>query len=153
MHTFRQLVPQNFYNLTIISFALQLVWENAHAPLYTSYVSFGQHFPISLVATYGDVLATLVLALSIGMYKHNLNWFAKWHGLDGILLSGLGFILAATFEIVALTTHLWAYTPAMPHLPYLHVGLSPVLQFMLLIPLSFYLTSKTDIIRTANFKV
>lgn len=41
--------------------------------------------------------------------------------------------------INALLLGKWSYAPTMPLVPYLRVGLMPILQMTLLLPLSFYL--------------
>jgi hypothetical protein len=48
------------------------------------------------------------------------------------------FIFAVVVEIQALATGRWAYAPAMPVLPILGVGVSPLLQ----LPLTSFLTQR-----------
>jgi hypothetical protein len=55
-----------------------------------------------------------------------------------VLIGGVGAILG---ELRHLAAGSWSYSDAMPLLPYVEVGLSPVLQFMILPTLIFYLVS------------
>ena len=55
-----------------------------------------------------------------------------------VLVGGIGAILA---EMRFLSQGDWAYAPSMPILPFVNAGLSPVLQFMLLPVLIYYVTS------------
>lgn len=128
--------------LTIISFLLHLVWENAQAPLYGGYTSFTQHFFICLMGTFGDVLITLMVFIFIVVIKKDAFWIAKQNGGDYIASAFLGLLIAIGIEQNALLLEKWVYSSVMPLLPYLQVGLTPVLQMVILLPLSFYLTAK-----------
>ena len=56
-----------------------------------------------------------------------------------MLTGGIGAVAA---EIRNLSAGSWAYSKSMPIIPFLNVGLSPVLQFMLLPAIIFYLGFK-----------
>lgn len=121
--------------LTIAAFLLHIVWENAQAPLYAGYQSFSLHFPICFTGTIGDVVITLlVLAFLRLLKKDNLQTAA-----DFMALAIIGFIIAVFIEQNALLISKWNYAPVMPLIPYLQVGLAPILQMTILLPLSFYL--------------
>lgn len=128
--------------LVIVAFLLHIVWENAQAPLFTGYMSFGQHLPICFWGTIGDVVFTLAVYLGIGLLKDDFGWIASLSGKDIATIAVIGFFWAIGIEWRALLFERWSYTNAMPIIPYLEVGLTPVLQMFLLLPLSFYLTSK-----------
>jgi hypothetical protein len=54
----------------------------------------------------------------------------------------IGVILAAAFELAALRSGRWAYTPWMPRLPMMAgLGLLPMLQMMVLPPIIFKVAS------------
>jgi len=59
---------------------------------------------------------------------------------DILVLAIIGFFFAVGIEQSALLLERWGYTDVMPIVPYLQVGLLPVLQMTLLLPLSIYLT-------------
>ncbi len=121
--------------LTIIAFLLHIVWENAQAPLYAGYQSFSLHFPVCFIGTVGDVVITLlVLAFLRLLKKDNLQTAA-----DFMALAIIGFIIAVFIEQNALLVGKWNYAPTMPLIPYFQVGLAPILQMTILLPLSFYL--------------
>lgn len=130
------------------SFLLHLLWENAQAPLFEGYVSFGQHFPICLRGTLtGDMLFTLVIYLTLALvhrdwwclsnpqtYRHPATW---------LLPVTIGLLLATSFEFWAMyVAQRWTYTPAMPIVPILGIGLTPLLQMVLLPLLTLLLTKK-----------
>ncbi len=127
------------------SFLLHLVWENAQAPLYAGYTSFPQHFRICLKGALGDLLFMLDLYLAVALLHRNLCWItdgsAVSRPLTWIILLLLGGLLAVSFEWWAVfAAHRWAYG-SMPLLPG-GIGLTPVLQMILIPPMSLLLTAR-----------
>ena len=122
------------------SFLLHLVWENVQAPLFEGYVSFVQHFPICLVATAtGDMTVMFVLYLLLALAHCNLRWAADTrsyaHPLTWILPPVVGALFAIIIELRAVYVfHYWSYSAAMPIVSGLGVGLTPILQ-MVVVPL------------------
>lgn len=133
-------MPKILATISGIAFALHLVWENAQAPLFAGYTSFGQHLLICLYGTAGDVLITLIVYGLVSLLKYDLFWPLKVTAQDLVALALVGFFVAAGIEYRALALDRWTYTPSMPIVPYLHVGLSPLVQMTLLLPVTFYLT-------------
>lgn len=138
-----KLYNMNIAKLTVITSLLHLVWENAQAPLYAEYQSFWQHFPSCVVGTVGDVIITLFVLFFIRLLKKN----SPHSPTDFFVLAIIGFFIAVMIEQHALLIGQWDYTSAMPIIPFLKVGLIPILQMTLLLPLSFYLARLT---RTAK---
>lgn len=126
--------------LVTISFALHFVWESAHIHLYTGYGDVSGGVPITLWASIGDVLYTLAAVAFFMLMRHERNVLAGLQGKDIAVLAIVGFFIALGVEYKALLLHRWAYTEAMPIIPLLGIGLSPVLQMMLLLPFTVYLT-------------
>lgn len=121
--------------LALVAFVSHGVWENAQAPLYAGYQSFSQHFGMCLYGTTVDVLITLIVLAFLWLLTKRLpstkgDWFA---------LAIIGFVIAVAIEQNALLLGKWAYAVTMPLVPYTQVGLSPILQMTLLLPLSFFL--------------
>lgn len=126
--------------LVIIAFLLHVVWENAQAPLYAGYQSFSQHFSICFVGAIGDVLITILALAFFWLLKKSL----PRTGADFLALAIIGFVVAVAIEQNALLLGKWHYAPTMPFIPYLRVGLAPILQMTILLPLSFYLAKLFD---------
>ena len=135
-------IPKQILFLSLIAFILHLVWENAQASLFAGYVSLGQHFPMCFWATIGDVVFTLSVYLGIGLLKNDFGWIMRLSGKDITVIMFIGFFWAVGIEWRALLFGRWGYADAMPIIPYFQVGLTPILQMTLILPLSFYLTSK-----------
>ena len=128
--------------LSLIAFILHVVWENTQASLFQGYVSFASHFPMCLVGTVGDVAITLFAYFIVALLKNDINWISALNKKDFVILAVVGFFIAVGIEWRALLFGRWAYADAMPVIPYLKVGLTPILQMTFLLPLSMYLTKK-----------
>ena len=90
--------------------------------------------------TIGDVVITLSILAFLWLIKKDVSRPA-----DFLALAILGFVVAVVIEQHELLTGKWDYVLAMPIVPILKVGLAPVLQMTLLLPLSFYLTKLVKI--------
>lgn len=123
--------------LSVIAFLLHIVWENAQASLFAGYQFFLQHFPMCFVGTIGDVLITLLVLAFIWLLKEDRPKTIA----DFLALAIIGFIVAVAIEQHALLVGKWSYEAAMPIIPVLEVGLTPIIQMTLLLPLSFYLAN------------
>ena len=111
-----------------VAFLLNLIWENAQAPLYQGYVSFWQHFWICLPASLWDAGYITLVYAAIALLKKDWNWFSKDRRFNVPLVAALGLLTASVVELDALLKNKWAYSAAMPLVPIIHVGLTPFLQ-------------------------
>lgn len=121
---------------------LHLIWENAQAPLFSGYQNFWQHLPPCLRGTAGDVAFTLAVFGGVAAVTKNLRWIVNLPLAHLGGLAALGALVAVGNERLALSAGRWAYAPAMPLLPNLAVGLTPVLQMTLLLPLTLWLAGR-----------
>lgn len=124
-----------------IGLLLNLAWENLQAPLYQGYGDFWQHLLICSIASLGDLLIILVLYFVLAIVRRNMFWILKMSRFDVVTVIALGALVAIGIEKWALATLRWQYDPAMTLIPYVGVGLLPVLQ-MTLLPLIAYYISK-----------
>ena len=125
------------------SFLLHLLWENLQAPLYVGFTSFRQHFWICFKATWGDLLFMLLMYAVLAIVHQDPLWLTKKstyaHPATWIMTLLLGVLLAVNVELWAVyVAGRRQYEDAMPLVPILHVGLTPILQ-MLIIPLAILL--------------
>lgn len=123
------------------SFFLHLIWENGQIPLFEiSDAPFWDTFMMCLWATAtGDMLFMLTLYLTVALIHRSV-----WWACDRLAYSApatwvvpviIGVLLAVSFELWAVhTINRWVYS-SMPIIPVIKVGLTPVLQ-MILIPLA-----------------
>lgn len=124
-----------------VSFFLHLLWENLQSPLYSCYStsSFLQCFWICLKATItGDMLFTLTIYVALAFVHRDPFWIAArsvfGHPATWVLAVLVGVLLGISFELWAIhVSHRWTYA-TMPILPVLRIGITPVLQ-MIVVPL------------------
>ncbi len=128
--------------MIIFSFAfiLNLLWEYLHEPLYVTTMThdlFGFLYMAS-----ADGLLVLIIYWIVCLETRNFFWIANMRKhLILIVLSGI--FLSFFIEIKNMYfTSVWSYTAAMPVLPILHVGLSPVLQMVVTPLLVFTLAQR-----------
>ena len=88
----------------------------------------------------GDVLYTLGVYLVFALFKRDVLWMRHVSKADVLMLTLAGFLLAVGIEWKGFLFERWAYLPSMPIIPFFEVGLSPVLQMTILLPLSVYVT-------------
>lgn len=137
--------------LSIIAFVLHIIWENAQASLFQGFASFSEHFPMCVVGAVGDVAITLFVYFIVALLKNDFNWIVTLNKKDIISLAVVGFFIAVWIEQRALLFGRWAYADAMPIIPHLKVGLLPILQMILLLPFSMYLTKKSIVVKEVFF--
>lgn len=130
--------------LLVISFALHFGWEWWHVGLYRSYGHWTLGFPVILLATIGDALYSLAAFALACSFKKSSAWVRDASFADYCALVALGFFIALFVEYKGLFLDRWEYTPDMPIIPIFGVGLSPVLQMTLLLPLSVWFVSLFD---------
>lgn len=123
----------------IVSFLLNFLWENAHVPLYTHPSGEIMTQTMLTIATLGDVLILSVFTA--------LWWYVPLLRRHYTFVIPLGLITAFVIEKYALGVGRWAYAPAMPIVPFLNVGLSPIVQlattgFILILVLRMLNTAK-----------
>ncbi len=119
-----------------IAVALNYVWEVAQAPLYAGMTQWGDIWWHCFVASLGDgVLVCLIVALGWAAFG-----CADWYRRPGVQAYGVmlasGLCIGVGVELLAIhVLNRWTYTPDMPLIPGLGVGLVPVLQMLVLPPL------------------
>lgn len=129
--------------LMATAFVLHYIWEGLHVPLYGGYEHI-TNMPIALYTTLGDVLYTLCAVFVVALIKGRADWFAAPSARDIVALATIGGFIAAFVEYKALAFNRWYYLADMPLVPFLDIGLTPLLQMVILLPLSIYLAALAD---------
>jgi hypothetical protein len=135
---FRQIVVTTI----LFAFVFNEAWEILQMPLFKGGVYDWQHILFCVLATVADVIMLLIIYFGFALIYKNAFWVKnlKTNRIIFLLLTGgAGAVLA---EIRQLSIGTWSYTDAMPLIPVVHVGLSPVLQFMILPILVYRLSFK-----------
>ena len=126
--------------MILLSLLLNFAWEVIQAPLYNSFTFSLSHIAFCGLASVADALMVMLIYFFLAIIYKNPLWIMHINFqriLTLVLIGGVGAILS---EMRHLSIGTWSYTLSMPTLPFVHVGLSPVLQFILLPGLIFYLS-------------
>lgn len=130
-----------FYSF--ISFILNFIWEVSQIGLYEPHFnSISDLAFVHLKATAGDVVIFLIIFAFMSLLLRDMRWIVKDKAMPLVLVTILGFIFSVVVEKYALATGRWGYSELMPIIPFIEVGLSPVLQLTILVPLSAYITRR-----------
>jgi hypothetical protein len=133
----------------VLAFSLNFVWEVAQSFLYAPhYQGLGQLISVHLWASLGDVVMVATI-LSVAEIVSRYILKNKNKKLELLVITLVGFLLATVVENYALVNSMWAYNSLMPVLPWLKVGLTPVLQLML-IPAAIWIFLKSKVKYKSN---
>jgi hypothetical protein len=138
-----KIVFKRVFLLLVVSVALNYPWEVLQMPLYVNdgdFLDFAKH---CVVPAWGDAVIVVII-YSIGWaLTSNSAWAEKPTASSYAIMLGVGFLIAVGVEWIAVfELDRWNYTPRMPIIPGLNIGLSPVLQMLLLPPLIFKITAR-----------
>ena len=125
----------------LLAFILNFAWEIIQGPLYTGFTYNLSHIAFCGLASVADAIMVVLIYFVLAIIYKDPLWIKHINlqrSLILILIGGIGAILA---EMRHLSLGNWSYAPTMPVLPFVNAGLSPVLQFMLLPGLIFYISS------------
>lgn len=122
----------------LVTAALNLIWEFAQLPLYTLW---SEATPASIVfsalhCTAGDILIAALTLVGAILILGNSKWPHERYVAVGVATVISGLLYTGYSEWVnVFVRKTWAYSEAMPRLPVLELGLSPVMQWII-IPIS-----------------
>lgn len=118
--------------IAVIAFSLNFIWEVAQGRLYEGFEYDWQHISICALASIADMLMVLILLFGFGLLYRNVFWINDLTLKRILALVTIGTIGAILGEMWHTTRGDWNYAGAMPVVPWINVGLSPLLQFAVL---------------------
>lgn len=127
-----------------------LVWEFLQLPLYTIWKTgtLGEQAFAALHCTLGDVLiAATTLATSLVLFgDRHWPWRRSWPVISVTIFTGLAYTVFSEWLNVEVRAS-WTYSEWMPVVPVLglNIGLSPLLQWVVVPAAAFAITSKNVI--------
>lgn len=122
------------------SFLLNFIWEMLQMPLYEGMKLNMQSAMIFGLASLADTLMVLLLYYAFAFLYKEFFWTQHFIVQRILILVVTGSIGAILTEILYLSTGSWKYSRSMPLIPVVNVGVSPVLQFMILPILSYWVS-------------
>lgn len=116
-------------NVFLWAVGLNSIWEVGQLPWFDGFANFHLLAALQHCAWYTLVDAVIVLCLyALGAWGYGTwGWGLRLQGRDGLWLPLVGMLVAIVIERLALERGRWQYSPHMPVLPGVTVGLLPVL--------------------------
>ena len=126
-------VPLLFAWMFVVSVLVHFLWEMGQAFAYEMEgIPVATAVGFHLWATLGDGMLMWLQYGAVAAWRRDPLWIARPRWSDLLPLAAAGLALSVGIEWRALAAARWSYTPAMPIVPGLGVGLLPVLQLLLL---------------------
>jgi len=116
-----------------------LVWEFMQLPLYTIWqTADGGSIAYAAVHCWVGDLLIAASCLGAAILTSDRNWPIGPYRRTALIATPLGVISTIVLEWLNVDLlQSWAYAPAMPVIPLLGTGLSPLLQWLILPPFAF----------------
>ncbi|MEO7462921.1 MAG: hypothetical protein ABIT96_09350 [Ferruginibacter sp.] len=118
--------------ILVFALVLNFLWEMAQMPLFKNMPLNWETTLFCALASIADCIMVLLLYVGFGLMYKNSMWFRQ----PGVLQVALLIITGGLGAVLAEKKHLfvgnWAYNSYMPIVPVVDVGLLPLLQFMVL---------------------
>ena len=121
-------------NLIGFAFLLNFVWELLQAPFFEPLRDLPHWEGVKLcgLATVGDAAIMLVAFWFVAAVPQSRAWILNPRRRDLAVFVVLGIVITIGLERSALATGRWRYSEAMPVIPIIEVGLTPILQWSVL---------------------
>jgi hypothetical protein len=133
-----------FLKLSLIAFLLHIVWEYVQCAVFFVHVEIPNTNLAMLYASIGDVILTWIAYLSLVLCRGNWSWYLQpWRALDIFIITLVALVLSISIELYALEIGRWRYTDINP-LVMGKVSILPILQLLLLFPLTFKILGSTN---------
>ena len=135
------------FNVALFAILLNFPWEFLQVPLFEG-MSQAPHWLAVRTCTraaLGDVVVALFAYWGVAALVGSRGWVSRTTAGAVLCFVALGITVTVVIERLALTGHWmwgWAYSPLMPVVPILEVGISPLLQWTALPPLVVWLVSR-----------
>lgn len=128
------------FTTLVLAFLLNFAWEIIQMPLYKDADYTIAHISFCALASVADAIMVLLIYCCFALIYKSPLWVQNLtlpRILNLMLVGAIGAIVA---EMRHVSAGNWAYDTSMRIIPVVDVGLSPVLQFMLLPLLIYYLS-------------
>ena len=116
-----------------------LVWETAHVRLYTIWWDgTAREIVIAVIhCTVGDVMISTATLLIAALMARFCGWHLfGWRMIASAIILGIAYTILSEWLNIEVWRS-WSYTSAMPVLPWIGTGLSPLFQWVVVPALAF----------------
>lgn len=128
------------FNVAVFAVLLNYPWEFLQVPLFDRMPNAPHWEAIKTCtrAALGDAVIMLAAYWGVALAARTRRWAVHPNAMNTSLFAAIGVFITIAIERLALSglwLESWAYSPQMPVVPGLGVGLSPLLQWIVLPPL------------------
>ena len=121
----------------VLSFSLNFAWEMLQMSLFRGVDWSPASWALCTAASLGDA-AFSAAAYAVLAFRHrDARWVCGRDARDVLLVIAAGVLTSAVGEWVARTLGWWSYSPLMPLVPGLGVGVAPLVQLAILAVVTF----------------
>ena len=126
-------------NVAVFALLLSFPWEVLQAPLFAGMAStpYADVIKGCSQATLGDMAIMLIAYVAVSLVARSRRWALAPSGRQLALFSVSGVAITAAIEWLATRGHWvesWTYSPSMPVVPGVGIGLVPLLQWVVVPP-------------------
>ncbi len=121
--------------LILLAFVFHFAWEMLQDPLYAglSERPHGEVRSLCLMASLGDVVIAMIAFYAAALAAGSRFWFLNVKLAPFAAWISIGLLITVGLELIATrTTGRWNYSPLMPVIPLLRVGLAPLGQWLVI---------------------
>lgn len=127
----------------VVGVVLNYIWEVSQVVLYVGMDSIPAIWWHYFVAALGDGVILLTIHATGCLVFGKPGWFVHPRAAQIVFLLGFGLAIAVAVEWAAVYwLHRWSYTSQMPLIPGLGIGVTPVLQMLVLPAAIFQIANK-----------
>ena len=129
-------------NISIFGFLLNFIWETWQVPLFQSMDNL-THFETTIGCTraaVGDVVILLVAFWIIALTARSRSWIIHPTTIQVTGFIAIGIVITVVVEAISIhVLNRWQYAAAMPTLPILGTGITPILQWLMIPPIIVFM--------------
>lgn len=137
----QQAFMQLLWSIMVYLFILHFAWEMLQMPLFLNMSPGWQSTLFCALASVADTIMVLLIYYGFALLYTNNWWMTRPRPYQLLILLIAGAAGAVLAELRHINLGTWSYSTQMPMIPGLKVGLVPVLQFMLLPGVIYFLAS------------
>jgi hypothetical protein len=130
--------------LYLVTFFLHFVWEMWQVPLYVG-MAEADHWSAVLqctLATIGDGFIALIAYSISAFIARDKYWLHKGSVSTWAVFIISGLAITVLLEVFATNVYgRWQYSELMPIVPVINVGLSPLLQWLMIPPITIWISA------------
>ncbi len=131
-------------NFVFFAYVLNATWEWSQSPFFIDTTSnLNTIIWYRIHCALGDVIILLIGLTLVSLYRKGIHWIYHPKAKDYVMLVSFGFFYTAFSEYINVhIRHTWSYSQYMPLIPFINVGIIPLVQWIILPPVIVFITRR-----------